>query len=165
MNKAAFFDRDGTINVNTGHLFEPEKLRFVAGAPELIRTYRNQGFLIIVITNQSGIAKGYYTEEQMHSLHEYMNFKLQKEYGTHIDHFYFCPHHPDYSPPCECRKPKTGMLLKAIRDYRIDCSQSVLFGDKSSDIECGRRMGITSFYIQDVLGLTERSQWDISGDR
>jgi len=162
MRKAAFFDRDGTINVNTGHLFEPEKLRFVAGAPELIRDYRNRGYVIIVITNQAGIAKGYYSEEQMYQLHEYINARLLKEYGTAIDRFYFCPHHPDFTGPCDCRKPNTGMLRKAIEDYQVDCSRSVLFGDKPSDIECGEKMGIKSIYIQDALGLTDRTQWDIS---
>lgn len=164
MRKAAFFDRDGTINVNTGHLYEPEKLQFVPGAPELIRDYKEQGYLIIVATNQAGIAKGYYSEAQMHRLHEHMNFRLLNEYGTCIDHFYFCPHHPDYTGPCDCRKPETGMLRRAVEEHQIDCSRSVLFGDKPSDIQCGEKVGIKSFYIQETLGLTDRSQWDITAD-
>lgn len=160
MNKVAFFDRDGTINVNTGHLYEAEKLIFVPGVPELIRHYNENGYLVIVVTNQAGIAKGYYTQEQMQALHCVMNERLKKEYGAHIDAFYFCPHHPDFTGPCYCRKPETGMLEQAIRDYDIDPKQSILFGDKPSDMECAKRMGIEARYIQNELGLTEKWQWD-----
>lgn len=162
MRKAAFFDRDGTINVNTGHLYEPEKLRFVPGAPELIRHHNEQGDLVVVVTNQAGIAKGYYTEGDMHALHDVMNERLQREYGAHIDAFYYCPHHPDYTGPCRCRKPDTGMLEKAAEDLDIDLSGSVLYGDKPQDMECARRMGIKGMYIQNVLGLKDKKQWDVT---
>lgn len=151
MNKAVFFDRDGTINVNTGHLYEPEKLVFVEGVPQLIRQFNEKGYLVIVITNQAGIAKGLYTEDQMNHLHQVMNERLQNEYGAHIDAFYFCPHHPDYTGPCHCRKPDTGMLEQAIHDYDIDVKESFLFGDMPHDIECGQRMNIKSYYISQVL--------------
>ena len=151
MNKAAFFDRDGTINVNTGHLYEPEKLVFIEGAPQLIRQFNEKGYLVIVVTNQAGIAKGIYTEDQMNHLHQVMNERLQKEYGAHIDAFYFCPHHPDYTGPCHCRKPDTGMLEQAVSDYDIDVEKSFLFGDMPHDIECGQRMNIKSYYINQVL--------------
>lgn len=152
MNKAAFFDRDGTINVNTGHLYEPEKLVFIEGAPQLIRAFNERGYLVIVVTNQAGIAKGLYAEADMHRLHHVMSERLEKEYGAHIDAFYFCPHHPDYTGPCHCRKPDTGMLEQAIRDWKINPAQSVMIGDMPHDIECGQRMGIRSFYIGDLLG-------------
>ena len=161
--KAAFFDRDGTVNVNTGHLYEPEKLRFVPGAPELIRRYNELGYLVIVVTNQAGIAKGYYTQEQMYVLHDVMNERLEREYGAHIDAFYFCPHHPDYTGPCHCRKPEIGMLEQAAADWRIDLAQSVMFGDKPHDMECARRAGVSGRLIQKELGLTDRQQWDITG--
>ena len=160
MNKAAFFDRDGTINVNTGHLHEAEKLVFVPGAPELIRSYNEQGYLVIVVTNQAGIAKGYYTENQMHELHRVMNERLQAEYGAHIDAFYFCPHHPDFTGECDCRKPKTGMLERAIREHDIDSKKSIMFGDKEHDIICAQKIGIEGRYIQKELELTDRAQWD-----
>lgn len=147
MNKAAFFDRDGTINVNTGHLYEPEKLVFIKGMPELIQKYNNEDYRVIVVTNQAGIAKGYYTETDMHRLHEYMNEQLYRYWGAHIDAFYFCPHHPDYTGECECRKPKPGMLLQAIRDFDIDVTQSVLYGDKPSDIQAGELCGIRSILV------------------
>lgn len=154
MHKAAFFDRDGTINVNVGHLHDPEQLCFIEGSPQLIKSFNEAGYLVIVVTNQAGIAKGYYTEEDMHRLHRVMNERLQKEYGAHIDAFYFCPHHPDYTGPCRCRKPGTAMLEQAIRDWEIDPAQSVLFGDMPHDIECGERMGIQSFDIQFGIGKT-----------
>lgn len=152
MNKAAFFDRDGTINVNTGHLYQPEKLVFIAGAPGLIRRYNDKGYKVIVVTNQAGIAKGYYTETDMHRLHQYMNEQLERQWGAHIDAFYFCPHHPDYTGDCACRKPKPGMLLQAIRDYDIDVAQSVLYGDKPSDIQAGEACGIRSILIDTTGG-------------
>lgn len=162
MNKAAFFDRDGTINVNTGHLHEVEKLVFVPGAPELIRRYNESGYLVIVVTNQAGIAKGYYTEEQMHKLHRVMNARLKVEYGAHIDAFYFCPHHPDFTGPCNCRKPNTAMLEKAIRDHDIDPLKSVMFGDKEHDVKCAQKMGIEGRYIQCELGLSDKRMWDVT---
>lgn len=148
MNKAVFFDRDGTINVNIGHLYEPEKLAFIDGIPELIRKYNDNGYKAIVITNQAGIAKGYYTETNMRYLHDYMNEQLMEHWGAHIDAFYFCPHHPDFTGECNCRKPKPGMILQAIKDFDIDVSQSILYGDKPSDIEAGEACGIRSILVE-----------------
>lgn len=152
MNKAAFFDRDGTINVDTGYLFEPEKLKFVPGVPELIRRCNEAGYLVIVITNQSGIARGMYTEAQMHHLHEEMNRRLGEEYGAHIDAFYFCPHLPEITGACDCRKPKPGLFLQAIKDYAIDPEMSLSFGDSQRDEEASHAAGIDRFfYIPDAL--------------
>jgi D,D-heptose 1,7-bisphosphate phosphatase len=148
MKKAAFFDRDGTINVNTGHLYEPEKMEFIPGRPELIKKHNDEGYIVIVITNQAGIAKGMYTVEDMNRLHEYMNQKLMERWGAHIDTFYFCPHYPYLSGPCDCRKPAPGMIEKAIRDFEIDVTQSVLYGDKPHDIEAGEKCGIRSVLVE-----------------
>lgn len=148
MNKAAFFDRDGTINVEINYLCRPEDLEFIAGMPEFIRKFNDWGFKVIVVTNQAGIARGYYTEEDMNRVHRYMNERLA-EYGAHIDAFYFCPHHPDFTGPCACRKPGTGMLEQAGADFDIDFSRSILFGDKPWDIEAGEKMGIKSYLINE----------------
>lgn len=145
-NKAAFFDRDGTINVDTGHLYEIEKFKFIDGIPELIKKYNDEGYKVIVITNQAGIAKGYYTEQQMGALHKYIDEQLLK-IGAKIDAYYFCPHHPDYTGDCNCRKPKTGMIESAIKDFNIDVSESILYGDKPWDIEAGEKCGITSILV------------------
>ena len=150
-SKALFLDRDGTINVDTGHLYKTEDLVFIKGVPEFIKKYNQFGYKVIVITNQAGIAKGYYREQDMHKLHNYMNEKLKSEYGAQIDAFYFCPHHPDFTGECNCRKPKTGMLEQAINDFNIDVSQSLLVGDKPWDIECGKRIGIKSYYVEEFI--------------
>ena len=147
MNKAAFFDRDGTINVDIGHLHRAEDLQFVPGMPERILRHNREGYKVIVVTNQAGIAKGLYTEEDMHRLHSEMNRQLMDGWGAHIDAFYFCPHHPDITGPCHCRKPEPGMIEQAIRDFDLDVSQSVLYGDRPTDIEAGERCGIRGVLV------------------
>lgn len=145
LNKAAFFDRDGTINVNYGHVYKIEDLTFIPGVPEIIRGYNRKNIPVIVITNQAGIAKHLYTEDDMHRFNSYMNRELQRLYGAHIDAFYFCPHHPDYTGECNCRKPKPGMILKAAKDWNIDLSLSVMYGDKESDREAALNAGVGQF--------------------
>lgn len=143
MNKAAFFDRDGTINVDVKYLHKKEDLIFIDGMPQFIKKWNDWGYKVIVVTNQAGIARGYYTVDDMYDLHDYINERLA-EYGAHIDAFYFCPHHPDITGYCKCRKPETGMIEQAIKDFNIDVSKSVLFGDKPWDIEAGVKCGIYS---------------------
>lgn len=150
-NKALFLDRDGTINVDTGHLYRTEEVVLIEGMPQLIKKYNDLGYKVIVITNQAGIAKGYYTEEDMNKLHNFMNDELKNKYGAKIDAFYFCPHHPDFTGECNCRKPKPGMLEKAIKDFNIDVAQSLLIGDKHWDIECGERLGVKSYYVEEII--------------
>lgn len=143
--RAAFFDRDGTINVDFGHVYRREDLVFVDGIPEIIRYFNGAGIPVIVVTNQAGIAKGLYQERDMHQFHRYMNQRLCSEYGAHIDAFYFCPHHPEMR--CSCRKPEPGMLKKAARDWRISLADSVMFGDRESDRLAAERAGIGTFYL------------------
>jgi D,D-heptose 1,7-bisphosphate phosphatase len=150
MNKAAFFDRDGTINVEVNYLYKIEDFKFIDGVPELIKSFNDSGFKVIVITNQAGIARGFYTENDMHKLHKHINRELSK-FGARIDAFYFCPHHPDFTGECKCRKPKAGMIEKAIKDFDIDVSKSILLGDKSWDIEAGAKCGIQSYYIDSYM--------------
>lgn len=144
--KAAFFDRDGTINVDVGYLHKKEDLVFIQGRPELISKYNKLGYWVIVITNQAGIARGFYTEDDMRELHRYMNKKLSK-LDAHIDAFYFCPHHPDFTGICKCRKPEAGMIEQAIKDFDLDPNQCVLFGDQKQDIEAGMKCGIRSIIL------------------
>ncbi len=96
MNKAAFFDRDGTINVDTGYTYRIEDLQFITGTPDLIKRYNDEDYLVICVTNQAGIAKGLFTEKEMHIFNQHLNERLQSEYGAHIDDFYFCPHRSLY---------------------------------------------------------------------
>ena len=144
--RAAFFDRDGTINVNYGHVYRCEDLKFVPGVPEIIKKYNDARIPVIVVTNQAGIAKGLYTEEDMHRFNHYMNQRLQTDYGAHIDAFYFCPHHPDYTGPCTCRKPSPGLLLQAAQEHGILLSESVMYGDKESDHRAAEVAGIKEFH-------------------
>ena len=146
MRKAAFFDRDGTINIDTGYVHSPEEFQFINGMPEFIKKWNDWGYLVIVVTNQAGIARGYYTEEQMHELHEYINRELSK-IGAHIDAFYFCPHHPDFTGPCHCRKPEPGMIEQAIKEWDIDVTQAVMFGDKESDLIAAQRCGVKGYLV------------------
>lgn len=146
MRSAAFFDRDGTINVDTGYLHRPESLLFVPEMPQIIRSYNDAGFLTIVITNQSGIARGFYSEKEMLALHDFMNTRLYEEYGAHIDAFYFCPHLPEITGPCTCRKPLPGLFLRAIQEHHIAPETSVSFGDSVRDEQASRCAGIHRFF-------------------
>jgi D-glycero-D-manno-heptose 1,7-bisphosphate phosphatase len=139
MNKAFFLDRDGVINVEKNFLYKPSDLEFIPGVIEALRTIKAAGYLAIVTTNQSGVARGYFTEEDILTLHRYMNAELDRE-GVKIDAFYYCPHLPDgtvekYRVDCDCRKPQIGMYLKAQADHHIDFGESFAVGDRLSDVE------------------------------
>jgi D,D-heptose 1,7-bisphosphate phosphatase len=145
-NKALFFDRDGTLNIDTHYLHDPADFVWVEGAVDAIHWVNERGYLVIVVTNQSGIARGYYDEADVHRLHDWMNAELAK-CGAHIDAFYYCPHHmdgsvPAYTKSCDCRKPAPGMLLRAIAEHDIDPAVSYLFGDAQSDVAAAANAGI-----------------------
>jgi len=149
-HKAVFLDRDGVINVDNGYLFKTEEIEWVDGAKEAVGYLTGKGYEIFVVTNQSGIARGYYGNEDVHRLHEYMNREFAKA-GGRITKFYFCPHHPtkgiipEYSGDCDCRKPKPGMLLQAIREYDVDTGKSFLVGDKETDLEAATAAGVRGY--------------------
>jgi D-glycero-D-manno-heptose 1,7-bisphosphate phosphatase len=135
---AAFLDRDGVLNVDHGYVYRPDQLEWIAGAAEAVRLLNEAGYLVLVVTNQSGIARGYFDEAAMHRLHAHMEESLQTQ-GAHIDAFYYCPHHPEGSVKelavrCQCRKPEPGMLEQAAREWPIDLGGSFLIGDKDADI-------------------------------
>ena len=145
-NKAIFFDRDGTLNVDVHYLHDPRDFVWVEGAITAIRWANEHGYLVIVITNQSGIARGYYDEAAVHHLHDWMNRELAK-HGAHIDAFYYCPHHiegklPAYTKSCDCRKPAPGMILRAIAEHDIDPAASWMFGDAESDVAAAENAGV-----------------------
>lgn len=145
--KLAMFDRDGTINVDTGHLHEPEKLELIPSTVDIMRGYSDDpDCKVVVVTNQAGIAKGLYTEADMRRLHRYMEGELER-LGVHVDAWYFCPHHPDYTGPCECRKPAPGMLLTAMRDFDAAPESCVMYGDMPTDEEASRCAGVPFRYI------------------
>ena len=143
---AAFLDRDGVLNVDHGYVHKPEQLEWVAGAPEAVRLLNLAGYYVLIISNQSGIARGYYDEAAVNFFHAHMQDDLAA-HGAHIDAFYFCPHHPEgiikpLSVPCRCRKPAPGMLEQAAREWPIDISASFLIGDKDDDMAAAAAFNI-----------------------
>ncbi len=141
MNKALFIDRDGVINLDKVHIFRSDDFEFNEEIFEICRKYIDEGFIILVITNQAGIAKGLYTEADFIKLSDWMVRQFRKR-KIKISKVYHCPHHPDINGPCDCRKPNPGMLLRAIKEFDLDISECVLIGDKETDLEAGRRAGI-----------------------
>lgn len=147
--KAAFFDRDGVINEDAGYLYRIEDLRFLEGAKEALAYLAGLGYKIIIVTNQSGIARGYYTIEDMERLHAYMVKEIEAA-GGRVDRIYYCPHHKEgkikeYAVDCKCRKPKPGMVLSAIEEFGLDASKSFLIGDSARDIEAAESAGVKGF--------------------
>lgn len=156
VRRAVFLDRDGTINVEKEYLHRSEEFAFIPGAPEAIRLLKEAGFLVIVVTNQSGIGRGYYDEAAVHRLHRYMDGELAN-FGTAVDAYYLCPHHPlhgigDYRLECGCRKPLPGMLLEAAGDFEIDLAASFLIGDKAADMEAGLAAGCRPLLVRTGYG-------------
>lgn len=145
--KLAMFDRDGTINVDTGHLHEPEKLELIPSTVDIMRGYTDDpDYKVVVVTNQAGIAKGLYTEADMRRLHRCMEDELER-LCVHVDAWYFCPHHPDYTGPCECRKPAPGMLLAAMHDFDAKPSDCVMYGDMPTDEAAARSADIDYIHV------------------
>jgi D-glycero-D-manno-heptose 1,7-bisphosphate phosphatase len=142
MNKALFLDRDGVVNIDKGYVYLREQFEFSEGIFEFCRKYKKEGYLILIITNQAGIAKGIYTEDDFIKLTGWM-VKQFRNNGIKISKVYHCPHHPDINGFCNCRKPEPGMILQAITDFDLDIKECVLVGDKETDLEAGRRAGIT----------------------
>lgn len=146
LRPAIFFDRDGTLNVDTGYLYKTEEFRWIEDAPAAIRWANDHGYLAVVITNQSGVARGFYTEADVEKLHRWMNERLA-EVDAHIDAFYYCPHHPEgavakYRKHCDCRKPGTALIEEACRALHIERGASFFIGDAERDMECAARSGL-----------------------
>ena len=144
--KAAFLDRDGVINIDHGYVSSPEQFEFIDGVFDACRHLQQQGYLLIVVTNQSGIGRGYYNEQQFAALTQWMTAQFA-QHGVSITEVFFCPHHPTdaiapYQIDCQCRKPAPGMLLQALEKYQIDPSQSLMLGDKRADMQAARAAGI-----------------------
>lgn len=144
MNKAAFLDRDGTINVDYGYVYQYEKFDYIDGVVETLKKLHEMGYLLIIITNQSGVARGYYTEEDVHVLHEKVCQDLAAQ-GIPIKKVYYCPH----LSGCSCRKPKTGLFYKAAREHHIDMSKSIAIGDKLRDLTICEQEPVRGFWITD----------------
>ena len=159
---AVFLDRDGTVNIEKYYLHKIADFEFVPGAEEAILRLNKAGYKVIVVTNQSGVARGYYGLEDVDNLHGYLQERLH-DIGATIDAFYTCPHHPtadskEFGVVCDCRKGKPGMLLSAARDLDLDLSASFLIGDKRSDIEAGFAAGCTPYLVLTGFGAEVDAQ-------
>ncbi|GMU85415.1 MAG: hypothetical protein AMXMBFR48_06570 [Ignavibacteriales bacterium] len=149
MNRALFLDRDGTINIDYGYINDPGKIELVPGCAEGLKYLQEKyGFLLLVVSNQSGIARGYLTQAELDAVNHKVD-TLLKEKGVKITHFYYCPHHPDHADKqqCGCRKPAPGMIIKGLKDYQIDPAASYVIGDKLTDAEAGYNAGITTILL------------------
>jgi histidinol-phosphate phosphatase family protein len=147
-NRAVFLDRDGTIARDVHYCRRVEDFELLPGVPEAMKLLNASGFKVVVITNQSGIARGYFTEETLERIHRKMEAELA-EHGAHVDAIYYCPHHPDDN--CDCRKPRPKMVLQAAQDINIDLSQSFVIGDLKMDIELGKAVGAKTILVGDSL--------------
>ena len=163
MNKAIFLDRDGTINVEKDYIYKCEDLVFEEGSVEALKTFKNLGYILIVVSNQSGIARGYFTEEDLNIFNNNMNEILKKN-GVEIAEFYCCPHHLDgigeYKKVCECRKPNNKMIEDAIKKYNIDREKSYMIGDKTSDIGAGLKSKLKTVLVKTGYGLKDMEKID-----
>ena len=155
LKKAAFFDRDGTLIEDVGYLSRIDQVRIIPGVVDLCKKLQTSGFLLLVVTNQSGVARGYFDEKFV----EKTNLFIKKLFFVEevlLERFYYCPHHPkaklkSYNQNCFCRKPAPGMLKMAATEFDLDLSQSLMFGDKRSDLEAGAAAGCKSFLIKNIL--------------
>lgn len=152
LNRAIFVDRDDTINCDVHYCRRPEDFKLLSGVGLGIRLLNEAGFKVVVVTNQSGIARGYFTEEMLERIHRKMADELA-QYGAHVDAIYYCPHHPDEG--CECRKPKPKLAYQAIKELHIDPAQSFTIGDRLMDVELARAVGSKSIMVPSENGKEE----------
>lgn len=156
MNKAFFLDRDGTINVDTGYVGNPDDVKLLPGAAEAVKKMNESGYLVIVISNQSGVARGYFGTNDVEKVNARIN-ELLAEQGAHIDAFYYCPHLvgaavKEFDVDCDCRKPKLGMFKQAISDYNLDPALCYACGDKERDVEKLDKIGLKKNHLGVVDG-------------
>lgn len=170
--KAVFMDRDGTINEEVGYVNHLERFTLLPRVGQAIRLLNQHEIKTVIITNQSGVARGYFPESLIHQVHQKMQDLLKGE-GAYLDGIYYCPHHPDVGEPpyrqkCQCRKPATGLVEEAVRELNIDLSQSYMIGDRGVDIEFGHKFGVKRILVLTGYGKGEweyyRDQWKVKPD-
>lgn len=154
-SKAVFLDRDGTIIKNAHYLSDLSQIEILPGVPQALTRLKSSGFLLVLITNQSGVARGFITEDFVVESNQKMNQMLIQAGAPSLDAFYYCPHHPDhgsekYKKDCDCRKPKSGMLTQAAEDLNIDLANSFMVGDSPGDTLSGKNVGSFSILLSDT---------------
>lgn len=155
--RAIFLDRDGTLNDDAGYVHRWEDWRWLPGALEALARFKAAGWFLAVVSNQSGIARGLFDERDLHALHARINAQL-RPLGAAIDAWYHCPHLPEISGPCVCRKPAPGLLLQAAREWGIDPSASWMIGDRLRDAQAGRAAGCRSILLRTGWGEKEAAE-------
>lgn len=152
-NHAVFLDRDGTLNEDPGYISDPEKVVLFPDTGRALAMLKQYGFLLIVISNQSGIARGMMTSKEVDAVNEKLN-TLLSEYKARIDAFYYCPAHPDYSSveDCDCRKPSPKLVIEAAKEFNVDLQKSYFIGDSVSDIQCGKNAGLKTILVRTGKG-------------
>ena len=153
-NKAVFLDRDGVLNREMGDYVCRLEDFHILDNFDALKTLRERGYLLLVATNQGGLAKGWYTEETLGEMHQHLK-DTYHEHGVEITDIYYCPHHPDFTGDCDCRKPKPGLLLKGIEKYDIDPSRSYFIGDRERDVMAGTAAGVTGILIDSDQPISE----------
>jgi D-glycero-D-manno-heptose 1,7-bisphosphate phosphatase len=159
--RAVFMDRDGTISEEVGYVNHPSRYRVFPYSAEAVRLLNEAGWLAILVTNQAGVARGYFTEDIIKAVHGVLTSELEKE-GARLDAIYYCAHHPTvgdapYRFDCDCRKPKPGLIERAAREFEIDLAQSWMVGDRYSDIELARNAHVRSAFVLSGYG---RGEWE-----
>jgi len=172
VHKVVFLDRDGTLNEEVGYVNHIERFILLPRVGQAIRLLNQHGWKAVVITNQSGVARGYFPESLIHQVHQKMEDLLEKE-GAYLDGIYYCPHHPDigippYRQKCRCRKPAPGLVEEAVRDLDLDTSLSYVVGDRGADIEFANRIGAKAILVLTGYGKGEwehsKGQWRVKPD-
>ena len=161
MNRALFIDRDGTLSEEVGYINHPERFRLFSYAAEAIKRLNENGWLAIVTTNQAGVARGYFSEEMIQTVHKRLEDELAMG-GARLDAVYYCAHHPSVGEPpyrvdCDCRKPKPGLITKAAKDFQVDLGNSWMVGDRYSDVQLARNAGVKSAFVLSGYG---RGEWE-----
>lgn len=157
LDRCVFLDRDGTINEEVNYLSRPHQLRLIAGAAEAIKRIKQAGLRAVIITNQAGVARGYFSEPALQQIHLEL-IKMLRAQDAHVDAIYYCPHHPTagigvYKIDCNCRKPKPGLLERAARELNLDLRQSFIVGDKPADLKAGEAVGCRTILVRTGYGL------------
>ena len=161
MRRAVFIDRDGTISEEVGYINHPARFRVFPFAAAAVKHLNENGWLAIVVTNQAGVARGYFSEDMIQTVHAEMTKELESS-GARLDAVYYCAHHPSVGEPpyrfdCDCRKPKPGLILRAAKDFDIDLAESWMAGDRYSDVELARNAGVKSMLVMSGYG---RGEWE-----
>ena len=169
---AVFIDRDGTMSEEVGYVNHISRFKLLQNTAQAVKRLNDEKILAIVATNQAGVARGYFEESMIVAVHEKLKAELAKD-GARVDAIYYCPHHPSVGKPpyksdCNCRKPKPGMILRAVEDFEIELVKSYMVGDKISDVEFGQKLGLKSVMVLTGYGVGEyehqRSAWKTTPD-